>query len=77
MTYVDSTSKQAEISISQHIGIPFRTGNGLANPPHSSPRIHSHENNHILRCSEFNILNCVNNESDNCILKSLFCLFQR
>ena len=34
-TYIGSTSKQAKVRISQHLGISYRTGNRLQNPPHS------------------------------------------
>ena len=40
-TYIGSTSKQAKVRISQHLGISYRTGNRLQNPPHSAPRIYS------------------------------------
>ena len=67
-----STSKQAKVRISQHLGISYRTGNRLQNPPHSAPRIHSLDRKHYLTKDNFKILDTANNESDLRILESLY-----
>ena len=71
-TYIGSTSKQAKVRISQHLGISYRTGNRLQNPPHSAPRIHSLDKKHYLTNDNFKILDTANNESDLRILESLY-----
>ena len=71
-TYIGSTSKQAKVRISQHLGISYRTGNKLQNPPHSAPRIHSLDKKHCLTNDNFKILDTASNESDLRILESLY-----
>ena len=55
-TYIGSTSKQAKVRISQHLGISYCTGNRIQNPPHSAPRIHSLDKKHYLTNDNFKIL---------------------
>ena len=74
-TYIGSTSKQAKVRISQHLGISYRTGNRLQNPPHSAPRIHSLDKKHYLTNDNFKILDTVNNESDLRIFRILESLY--
>ena len=58
--------------LSQHLGISYRTGNRLQNPPHSTPRIHSLDKKHYLTNGNFKILDTANNESALLILESLY-----
>ena len=70
-SYVGSSTKQAKVRFSQHLGISPRTMLPLNSPPFSSIRNHCYDQNHRIKISNFSII-CTSKFSDIRTLESLY-----
>ena len=70
-TYVGMTSRHFHIRQSEHLGISYRTGIPLTQPPFSAIREHSNSNNHPIDLNNFSIIHQCNNTSDLYIAESI------
>jgi hypothetical protein len=76
-SYIGSTSRQARVRFSEHLGISHRTTRQLQRPPHSNPRAHCENLNHPFKLGHFSIIDSANNSADLKILESLHILKNR
>ena len=75
-SYIGSTTKQAKVRFSQHLGISPRTDRHVTSPSHSSPRQHCENKNHPFKYSNFSIIDAAPDELQLRIMESLYILNQ-
>ena len=71
-TYIGSTMRAAYMRISEHRGRSYRTEAPLSSPQHSAIRDHATELSHVIKDSNFKILDQAQNECHLRILESLY-----
>jgi len=69
--YIGSTSVQLFKRCAQHLGVSFRTGQHSTRPDNSSIRDHSEKYEHVMKESNFSILDRCNTERELRILESI------
>jgi hypothetical protein len=70
--YVGMTTMPFYVRIAQHRGVSFRSGRHLAQPGHSSVRLHSEQCGAPVTENDFQILHTASNDLDLKILESLY-----
>ena len=75
-SYIGSTTKQAKVRFSQHLGVSPRTDRHVTSPSHSSPRQHCENKNHPFKYSNFSIIDAAPDELQLRIMESLYILNQ-